>query len=201
MPRKSTSIAIESNNQKLSEIFLKLAEFSEVHFEKDHGLKSATYCVYLADLSADITSLSQEIIELIQACQSKNIKIAICLVFAEKINIEKVSYLKNLLGSLNQSPPLYRLLLIRDLYQDVLPQPVTFLDKLLWQSIQDLHWHTSTKGKKTRFTRHIWVSGAIAELILSLNKAFFIKVIKLRQIGCEPNPQRTRHGKLKSTLQ
>ena len=155
MPRKSTSIAIESNNQKLSEIFLKLAEFSEVHFEKDHGLKSATYCVYLADLSADITSLSQEIIELIQACQSKNIKIAICLVFAEKINIEKVSYLKNLLGSLNQSPPLYRLLLIRDLYQDVLPQPVTFLDKLLWQSIQDLHWHTSTKGKNLFYPLYI----------------------------------------------
>ncbi len=169
VPRKSTPISVESNNNNLVEIFLKLDEILDVRFISDPGLHSAKYSIYLADLSSDITNLSQDLIRILSDCQERQVKIVICLIFKEKIDIEKVHYLKKLLESIDQSPPLYRLCFVRDLYQDVTPLPATYLDSLLYQAIQDSKWKTSIKGKNLYFPLHVVDFVSVIKKILFLN--------------------------------
>jgi len=153
MTRKLTTVTVKSNNHNLVELFVKLGEISDVHFTNSH-IDNSPYCVYLADLDADFTGFSQSLMELINECNLKDIKITVCLLFTQKIDVEKVHYLKQLLGSSNVQP-LYRLAFIKDLYQDILPLPVTYLDKVLWQSIEKGEWKTSKKGKNLLFPLHV----------------------------------------------
>jgi len=178
MPRLVPNIDVGSNNKKIIEVFQKVESQNEYHFKAAGDLHNSSYLIYLVDLNADITNISQDIINLLQDAQKRLCKIAICLLFKDKVDTEKVHYLKKLLNSLNQTAPSYRMCFIRDLYQDVLNEPVTKFDYLLADSLVSLQWKTSIKGKNQYFPLHIDDLATALIKVLYLNntagKSFWI---------------------------
>ena len=166
MTSKRPFVYIESNNGKFTNLFLKLEDVNGIKFTS--VFSDSSYSIFLVDLSSDITSLSEAVLDLLQRCREKQIKVAVCLLFNDRVDIEKVMFFRNLLESQKTSSPLYRLCLVKDLYQDVISKPLTFFDDLLFQSLHESQWNISKNGKTLFFPLYI------NDFIAALTKILFL---------------------------
>jgi len=167
MPRKDTPISVSSNNEKLVELFLAY-QIPDIKFVKDKDLHQAKYAIYIADLNSDLLGLSQQIISLLQLGLEKKVKTAICVLFQDHFDTEKITYLRNLLESTSHGSSLVRLCFIRDLYQDHFSFPVTYLDDQFSTASRTRRWKASVKGKNALFPLHL------SDLIPALLKILFL---------------------------
>lgn len=161
-----TSIAVNSNNPDLAELFSRLDSFDEVKFVK--AGPTSPFNLFLIDLSLDLTAISQQIIHAASQAREKQSKLIVGLLFARAVDIEKVHHFRRLLQPVSPEQPSYRLVLIKDLYQDLLDRPVTEFDKQINAAVHDAVWKTSIKTKNLYFPLYI------EDLASALIKIFFL---------------------------
>lgn len=164
MPRKP-SVTVSSNNPLLVKLFTGLKDHFDLKFERS---SSSSYHLIVIDLHSDLTNISQEIINAVAHAKQHKAKLIVALLFAEKVDIEKTNHFRQLLASLEKDQPNYRIVLIKDLYQDVLKKPVTYLDQILEIAVEKNSWQTSIRGRSQYFPLYI------GDLIDALTKIFFL---------------------------
>jgi len=161
-----TFIAVNSNNPDLIELLHQVKSSGEVTFVKPGH--TSQFHLYLLDLSLDLADISQHLIHVIHSAQDSKAKLTLGLLFSRTVDIEKVHHFRQLLKSLYQDQPNYRLVMIKDLYQDLLDYPVTDLDKQIDRSLRESIWKTSLKAKNTYFPLFV------EDLVTAITKIFFL---------------------------
>ncbi len=167
MPPKEVNIFIHSNNSLLSTLLSENLFHENIRFVPEKK-DQAAYAIFFVDLNEKIDSLSQNIFTVYENCRRHGTKLAIVLIHQEKIDSEKNLYLQNVLSDISHNKPLHRLIITKDIYQDISASPIAWFDTYLRHCLVHQKITISQKGNNQFYPLHL------ADLVNLVIKSLFL---------------------------
>ena len=166
MPDREAQVSVSCNNPLLKKVLLESSLHRDLKFSS-HELTSRSYALFLIDLSQDLNSVSQKLIDLYSQCRETNSKLIVTLLHTDSVTTEKNLYFQKMLEDLGKNDPLHRLVITKDLYQYQQSSPVTYFDHHLNTVIRSNNIDISRRGKNYFFPL------SLQDYIAALAKIFF----------------------------
>lgn len=168
MPKISTKVDIWSNHPDLQMAFTGPAFTEQIEFVEYKSNSSHPYVIVLIDLTQDLSDISQKLIAIYDHCRSKSNKLAVVICHGEKIDGEKNLYFSQLLDGLGGDSPIHRLVLTKDLYQDLF-EAGTWIEKVILDSLLNKKITISGKGNTKLYPLNLKDCVAALQKILFLS--------------------------------
>lgn len=160
--------AVWSNNSDLQVLLTESSFTKSVRFVDYKSTVDCPYLLILIDLCSDLNDISQKIISIYDSARKARQKLAVVISHGEKIDSEKNLYFQQVLDRLAGDTPLHRLVFVKDLYQENLLQPDTWLEKYLLESLINRKIVISGKGE------NLYYPLSFQNLVGGLQKIFFL---------------------------
>jgi len=168
MPEIKACFAISSNNSDIERLLVENSLHSEIKFVNSKK-NIFQYLLFFIDLQKDLTKISQNLIGAYEHCRENDVKLAAVLLHGNKIDTEKNQYFQKILDNLGKEKPLHRLILTKDLYQNISNNPATPFDQYIHDCVSSKEIKISQKGENLYFPISLndFIKSIIKTLFLS----------------------------------